>query len=309
MSMTDDETIRRSTPDTSEATPAPSGARGRAARAARPDVFAYLDYRAYLRDTYATRKAEARGFSFRAFSQRAGLGSPNHLKRVIDGERGLNPAMAARYAAALGLDAEETPAFLDLVAFGEASTDAERNSAFERMQASRGYRKAQRLVLAHAAYHSTWYLPAIREMVAVKGFKPEPAWIARHLLPPISATDAAKAIDVLLEIGLLRRTEAGGLEAVDAVVTTGPETRGLHFRNYHRALLERAAAAMEHVPAPQRDLSALTFTADDATLLEVKHRIQAFRRELIALLSESHGTRVVQLNLQLFPLSIAEEKP
>lgn len=277
-------------------------------RPARPDVFAYLDYRAYLRDTYTARKAENRGFSFRAFSLRAGLASPNHLKRVIDGERGLNAAMAERYAAALQLPAEEREAFLELVAFGEASTDAERNAALERLQANRGYRKAQRLQLAHAAYHSTWYLPAIREMVAVQEFRPDPAWIARRLLPPIQPAEAEKAIAILLDLGLLTRTAEGGLAAVDTVLTTGPEVRGLHFRNYHRALLERAAAAMELVPAPQRDISALTFTADDAMLLDVKHRIQAFRRELIALLSSSHGTRVVQLDIQLFPLSIAEEK-
>lgn len=278
-------------------------------RVPRPDVFSYLDYRAFLRDTYNARKAEGRGFSFRAFSMRAGLASPNHLKRVIDGERGLSPAMAARYATALGLEGDEGSAFLDLVALGEATTDAERNAAFERLQASRGYRRAQRLELAHAAYHSTWYLPAIREMVAVEGFRADPAWIARRLLPPITTSEAAKAVDLLLELGLLRRTESGGLEAVDIVLTTGPETRGLHFRNYHRAGLDRAAAAMELVPAAQRDLSSLTFTADDETMFEVKRRIQAFRRELIALLSESRGTRVVQLGIQLFPLSTPEETP
>src|SRR5688572_29452348 len=57
-------------------------------RSDRPDLYGYLDHRVYLRDEYAARKAEKRGFSFRAFSRRAGLQSPNHLKRVIDGERG-----------------------------------------------------------------------------------------------------------------------------------------------------------------------------------------------------------------------------
>ena len=276
-------------------------------RPPRPDVFTYLDYRAYLRDTYTVRKAEHRGFSFRAFSLRAGLASPNHLKRVIDGERGLNRPMAERYAAALQLLADEREAFLELVAFGEASTDAERNAALERLQAQRGYRHAQRLQVAQAAYHSTWYLPAIRAMVAVEGFRPDPAWIARRLLPPIQTAEAERAIATLLELGLLTRTADGGLAAVDAVLTTGPETRGLHVRNYHRALLERAAAAIELVPAPQRDISALTFTADDPTLTDVKQRVQAFRRELIALLAKSRGTRVFQLDIQLFPLSLAEE--
>ena len=276
-------------------------------RAAQPDVFAYLDYRAFLRDTYAVRKAEGRGFSYRAFSKRADLRSPNHLKRVIDGERSLTPAMAVRYAAALGLTGDQSSGFLDLVALGESGTDAERNAAYERLQSSRGYRKAQKLEVAQAAYHGSWYVPAVRELVGAVGSRPDPAWIARTLMPPISVADATRALETLLALGLLERTPDGGLRQTDALVTTGPETRGLHVRNYHRALLERAAAAMELVPAPERDISSLTFTADDETIGEVKRRIQAFRRDLIAYLTEHPGRRVVQLNLQLFPLSQSGE--
>jgi uncharacterized protein (TIGR02147 family) len=62
------------------------------------DVFEYLDYRAFLRDIYLAKKAERRGFSFRAFSRRANLRSPNYLKLVMDGERNLSRAMAERFA-------------------------------------------------------------------------------------------------------------------------------------------------------------------------------------------------------------------
>ena len=56
-----------------------------------PDVFDYLDYRAYLRDYYAYAKSARRGFSHRTFSRRAGLGSPNHLKRVMEGRQNGQP--------------------------------------------------------------------------------------------------------------------------------------------------------------------------------------------------------------------------
>ena len=59
------------------------------------DVFDYLDYRAFLRDFYARAKATRRGFSFRAFSRKARLGSPNHLKRVMEGDRNLTPERAS----------------------------------------------------------------------------------------------------------------------------------------------------------------------------------------------------------------------
>src|SRR5688572_23947614 len=89
------------------------------------DVFDYLDYRAFLRDYYTERKAR-RGFSFRNFSKRAGLGSPNYLKLVMDGDRNLTNEMAARFAHALGLNSDSANYFVELVRFTQAKTSSER---------------------------------------------------------------------------------------------------------------------------------------------------------------------------------------
>src|SRR5262245_54761071 len=106
-----------------------------------PDVFEYLDYRAFLRDVYVHRKAESRGFSFRAFSRRAQLRSPNYLKLVMDGERNLSPQMAERFARALGLDDEASAYLVDLVAFNQATTVGERTASYARLTSSARYRQ------------------------------------------------------------------------------------------------------------------------------------------------------------------------
>jgi hypothetical protein len=51
--------------------------------------------------------------------------------------------------------------------------------------------------MAHAVYYSKWYLPAIRELAASRGFRGDPAWIASHLTPPISKREARTAVDIL----------------------------------------------------------------------------------------------------------------
>jgi uncharacterized protein (TIGR02147 family) len=152
-------------------------------------------------------------------------------------------------------------------------------------------------------------VPAIREMAARPAFRADPAWIASRLLPAITTADARNALDTLFELGLLRQLEDGRVVQGDALVTTGAETRGLHIRNYHRAMIERAAESMQLVAAAERDISSLTFCADDEALRIVKQRVQEFRKELIAWLSERPNAcdRVLQLNLQLFPLSKSEE--
>lgn len=280
-----------------------------ARRAGAVDVFAYVDFRAWLRDVYQLKKGEGRGFSYRGFSRRAGLRSPNHLKRVIDGERNLTADMAVRYAEALGLTGESAAYFSDLVAFNQAKSAAQRDAAYQRLTSSRGYRKAHKLDVAKAAYHDTWYLPAIRELAARPDFVAEPSWVAQRLRPPIAPAEAARALDTLFALGLLVRDEAGGVSQGEILVTTGPETRGLHIRAYHRVMLQRAAEALDEVVAAERDISSLTFCVGEDGLKRLKERLQRFRQEIIAMArQEPAADQVVQLNLQLFPLTTSRRE-
>lgn len=266
------------------------------------DVFRYLDYRAFLADYYKAKKR--RGFSYRAFSRAAGLGAPNYLKLVIARQRNLTPAMAERFAAACGLRGDAAEYFVELVAFNQARTNERRNASYARLEAFGRYRRGHRLELAHASYHSTWYLPAIRELVVSAGFRDDPRWIAEALWPSIKPNEATAALDALLALGLLERDAHGRLRQRDAVVSTGPETQGMHIANYHAEMMRRATAAIETVPAPARDISSLTFCVGPEALRRLKQRIQEFRRELIELVeAEPERHQVVQLNLQLFPLS------
>lgn len=268
------------------------------------DVFSFLDYRAFLRAHYDERKARRRGFSFRAFSRLAGLRSPNYLKLVMDGARNLTPAMAERFAKACGLTGEAARYFVDLVAFGQAKTALERNAAFERLASSRRSRKALRLELAHAAYHSTWYLPAIRELAARPDFRAKSEWIAPRLRPPVARADVDKALEILFDLGLLVRGKRGKVTQSEAIVTTGAETRGMHIANYHRMMLDRAKESLDTVPAAERDVSALTLCVGPEGLHAIKERIRRFRAELLELSAlEQSPTEVVQINFQLFPLT------
>jgi uncharacterized protein (TIGR02147 family) len=272
------------------------------------DVFAYLDYRAFLRDFYQARKAKGRGFSYRSFSRKAGLKSPNYLKLVIDGERNLSAEMAERFATACGLGDDEGRYFADLVAFNQAQNLAERNKHYARLTGFQRYRLAHKLDLAHAAYYSAWFMPAIRELAARKDFVDDPDWIASQLVPPITALEAERSLQVLLELGLLVRGADGTIEQRDVLLSTGPETRGLHIAAYHRGMMQRAMEAIDLVRPEERDISSLTLCLGESGLRAFKQRVQRFRRELLELSAlEDDAEQVVQVNFQLFPLSRARQ--
>jgi len=267
-------------------------------------VYGYLDYCAYLRDYYAAKKAQSRGFSYRSFSKRAGVASPNYLKLVIEGKRSLSSKMAERFAHACGLDADGSRYFAHLVAFNQAKTSVERAQYYDKLTGFQSYRQAHKLELAHAAYFSDWYMPAIRELAASREFRSDPEWIADQLIPRITPLEAQRALETLVELGLLLRKPDGKLVQADALLSTGPETRGLHIVAFHRAMTMRAMESIDLVPAAERDISSLTLCLGRAGLRTLKDRVQRLRRELLELSAmETDPEQVVQVNFQLFPLS------
>ncbi|HKP64877.1 MAG TPA: TIGR02147 family protein [Polyangiales bacterium] len=272
------------------------------------DVFAFRDYRQFLRAYYEAGRDAGQAVTLRAFSKRAGLRSPNYLKLVMDGARNLTPPMAARFADAAGLRAEAAEYFCELVLFNQAKTAHERGRAYERLRRFPRYRKVHKLDAAQEAYHSSWYLPALRELVGHKDFREDPRWIARQLLPAISPRDAERALGTLLELSLLRRDEHGKLVQCDPLIETPDGPLGHHVVSYHRSMLERAAAALDDVPRAEREIAALTLCVSAAQMDELKKHLERFREELLHLYATGpDATRLVQVNLQMFPLSVKED--
>lgn len=275
----------------------------------KPSVFGYSDYRAYLADHYRHAKDHEYGFSFRVFSKRAGISSSNYLRLVIDGKRNLSPGMAAQFAKGCGLLGAAADFFCELVAYGQATTTADKNRHYEQLLRHRPFRETRKLEPAQADYHSTWYLPAIRELCRRPDFDESPKWVAAELEPSISVREAKQALATLVQLGLLYRDEGGRLKQTDTLVTTGPGPLGHHVFNYHRVMLERAAVALDRIPREEREVSSVTVCVSQEKLVELKRRIAEFRRDLLQLAEiDNEPERVVQINFQLFPLS-KQKKP
>lgn len=267
-------------------------------------VYEYLDYRAFLRDQYAQSKSE-KGLTFRGFSARAGLSSPNYLQLVMAGKRNLTSQMAARFAKALNLDRDACDYFVELVNFTQSKSNPEREASFGRLTGFRSYRQARPLDVAQADYHSYWYIPAVRELVANPSFRDDPSWISRMFLPRITPDEAAHALRVLLDLNLLSRDDNGSVHQSEALVSTGAEAKGVNIPRYHRVMMERASAAIDLVPATDRDISSLTLCLGSGGLRKLKERIARFRKEILELsVLETAPSQVIQVNFQLFPLSL-----
>jgi uncharacterized protein (TIGR02147 family) len=270
----------------------------------RPLIFEYLDYRAFLKDMYVYRKSRERIFSYRYFSGKAGFASPNFLKLVIDGQRNLSHTSMLKIARGFELKGNERDFFEHLVFMNQAGEHEERNHYYQKMMSVNGHKAIHKIARDSYAYFSKWYYPVIREIIRfrMEGLTAEK--IASLLRPRISVAEARTAIKLLLRLNLIRKNAGGMWEQTDQDITTGPEVRSLVVANFHREMLKLADAAIDDVPANERDISGLTLSLSRERFPELKARIVAFRKELLELTGRDQSPdQVVQVNIQLFPLS------
>lgn len=270
-------------------------------------MFRFHDYRAFLRAFYDLNKARSTGFSLRAFSKRAQLRSSNYLKLVMDGQRNLTQEMAPRFAEACTLRGQKVEYFCSLVVFNQAKKATDRDRAFSRLSRFKRYRAVHRLDAAQANYHAHWYMPAIRELVVRRDFREDPQWVARRLMPSITPRDAERALRVLLELELLARDASGRLVQVDSLVQTAERPKSDHVQRYHCAMMERAAESIHTVPHQQRQIESITLCLSEARMRDLKARVESFCDEVLQeFQADADSSRVVQLNVQMFPLTIED---
>jgi uncharacterized protein (TIGR02147 family) len=267
-----------------------------------PTVYDFTDYRSYLRAWLA---APGRRLSQNALSKKVGL-SKGMTSQTLAGTRDLAPHRARDFSDALGHDPEERKYFEDLVIAEHGATLQERRSARARLLAARAFRTSRRITDPQARLFSRWYYPAVAELVRCRGFQDDPAWIARTLVPNITEIEAEEAVAVLLELGVLVRTDQG-LRSSEANYTTGWEVDhdavSEALREHHRTMLRHAGEALSQFSAEQRQFDTLTVPVAAEALPEVKRRMAEFQMELVQLCERNPGDLLVHLGFQLFPVS------
>lgn len=273
-----------------------------------PELHRYLDYRAFLADWFAAKKASNPRYSHRAFVRRTGQKSPSLLADVIAGRRNLTHSSAEGFVRALGLSTTEARFFRLLVDLEQASTPAEKNAAWSGIAASKRFREARRVAGDSMRYLSTWYVPVIRELARRPDFQADPAWIARQLRPPIRPSEAEEALELLLDLDLLKRTDEGIAQS-GGTVATAREVAGLAAHNYHQGMLERAQSALHEVASTERHFLAVTVTAPQSLLPTLKEELNALQDRILDLCGGTDAgiDPVMQFHLHFFPLSHGDE--
>jgi uncharacterized protein (TIGR02147 family) len=279
------------------------GTNQRDSESEKPDIINYTNYRQYLADIYAFRKTDEPRFSVRAFAKEAGFSSHTLMRYILDGKRNLSKKSLLKLILALDLNRDRTEYFENLVFFNQSKNLDEKNIYYQRLLKSQQPNGLKKLEANQFLIFKTWYHSAIREMLSLGKFRNSPEWIAGQLQPKIEPKEAQESLKLLLEAGLIKKT-VNGFQAVDNSITTDDEVLPLFVRNYHLQMMEMAMQAVDTVDPEKRDISSVSFAIRETDFPKLKKQIQLMRKELRNFaVADGEGERVVQVNIQLFPLN------
>lgn len=268
-----------------------------------PNVFAYNDFRQYLKDFIAERKQTSRAFSQRFLLRKLGVTSSGFLANILSGKRNLPNAYVSRLAVALGLTRKPARYFELMVAFNQSKRLADRERLYQEMVAMKPA-DIKMLEGRELRLFSAWYYVAIRELLFFFPMREDYEALARKLTPLIQPKEAKKAIEDLLDIGLLERLPDGRLQQAQIALSAGDTVKSVQAAAYQRSTMQLAIEALDRIPHDERDISTLTLTYSEQSFQKAVAEVRQLRKTLLKLaLDEPKPDRVFQCNLQIFPLS------
>lgn len=274
------------------------------------DIFQYNDYRQYLSDYYANKKLKNSSYSHRVFANQAGLSSPSHLLMIIKGERNLSLKTIPKFAEGLNLSAKEKRFFELLVLYNQAEDLQTKAGYFgEIMSIKAKLAGLHKLEKERFSFLSKWYAVAIYVLIDLKNFNPDPIVIAKRLGGKVSVPQIKETLETLLNLNLIVIDPKKGFKQAQGAVTVADDTKSMAVFEYHQSMIRLAAEALRRHTNSEREINGATIAIPKSKLPEIKEKIRAFRKEINLLASSYENPEdVFQLNIQLFPLTINEEK-
>ncbi len=268
----------------------------------RPNIFEYQNYRLFVRDFIQFLK-QSPDFSFRKWARFAGIPSAGLIFLIIQEKTGISERSAIRLARGFQLRRQETQYFLALVKENQSRSESERSLYRELMESISRYSQKRELSEQDARYYEFWFLPVLREMIALKTFRADPKWISEQLAGRISPEEAILGIEKLEELGLIQ-FEHGRWIQKEALVSSTKIEKSEEISFFHIQMLELAKQQQTELPKDRREISCLTLTTDRESFEQIQKEIVEFRRQLFlkyGVTQEQHDN-VVQIGFQLFPL-------
>lgn len=276
---------------------------GRSGDQLAPPVFDYLNYHAFLKVLYDFRKARNPYFSYRYLGKVLGLDA-GFLVKVLQGKLALPIKCLPALTKLCGYGGREAEYLKALVLYGRAKTPKDIKAHFEAMIALRT-EEPRTVEMSQYSFYQKWHHSALHCLLMFHDFQGDFKALAASLTPPITVKEAKESVQLLQELGFVRKGPDGRHHVTDARLTTGEKWQSVAIRNFQEECWRLAGESWARHAKEIRDMSTVTITLNSRNLEEVKARIKELRQGLLHLASEGETPdSVYQVNIQVFPLAM-----
>lgn len=265
-------------------------------------VFEYLEYRDYLKEYYEFQKERNNFFSFRYMSIKTGMDA-SFLVKVLQKNMHISNKNIPKLIDFLKLDKKEAEYFELLVSFNKAKKISEIKLYFEKLLSYRSPH-VKTLLSEQYEFFNSWYTTALYELLTFYPYKGQISELAQKLIPAISASEARRALALLVKLQLVKKNSDGYYKVVNKLITTGERWESIAIRNFQKKMIELSSDAIDRLPKNKRDISTVTLSLSKEQFELMKDRIKSMRKELLEMADrEMNAEDVYQINFQIFPLT------
>jgi uncharacterized protein (TIGR02147 family) len=267
------------------------------------NIYEHTDFHLYLKAFLKDAKSRNPAFSHRFLARKLGLSTSNLILLIIQKKRNLTPTVRFRLSEFMKHTRKEARYFEHMVDFAQAKTHEERNANYASMLDLKRTIKAAPLEKQQYEYYSNWYNPVIRELIVAPGFSGDFKALSKSTSPPITADQARRSVELLLELGLIKK-KGDRYQQTDPLLSTGPVVASIGVANFHRRTAFLAAESFDRHTQQERTITSCTLTLSEEHFKTLKQEIADLRKRALELAEEPIvGKKVYQMNMQLFPVS------
>ncbi len=266
-------------------------------------IYDYSDYRDYLKEAHGLLKKNDKKYSHRFIAEKVGASAGGWFSNVISGRISLTGTYRIKLAKFLELTTHESDYFDYLVGYDQASSIEEKRIISEKIIAHKGV-KAQVIGKDQFDFYSRWYISAVRELLFIYNFSEDYSELSKMLVPQITKSEAKMAIQLLEEMGLIKRNSAGNYKPTSTTVRNESKFDIVHWANQMSNKGELGVEAISRFPKEERNVSEVFAPLSEESYGKVVTEIESLRKKILAYSEEDRKSdRVYQCNIQLFPLS------
>lgn len=270
-------------------------------------IFEYEDYRDYIRDFYLERKKQNARYSYSVLGTTIGLNA-SHVFCLVEKKRDLPIRCVPAVKKLLGLESRAAAYFDLLLAASRTKSEETRSEIMAKASLLKDIKK-RFLETKELEYLSQWWTAVIRAVIEVNQGKIDVKKIANSLEPSISEEQARESIQLLQDLGFIKPINEHRVSLTESHLTIGGEERANAIRNFQAEVMKVGARSLREIPPESRDISTLTMPVDQQCFEDIKKMLQEFRKEVQIRVDKCrHPSRVMQMNLALFPVAFNKKE-